>query len=446
VIPSRAGRAPWKWLDAHMREIVRGATAAFVLKVFGAFLTFCFYVVTGRLLGPGQSGMYFLALTAATVAAVLGRIGLDGTMLRLIAGNAAAEDWSAVDGVYRKGLLVALTGTLITTAGMIALAPVLATHLFKAPELTRPMRWMALSIVPAALIILNARGLLGLKRIRDANLVNDVGVPAVALAAVGLLAPRWGILGAIWAFVLGNVVTLAVGLWRWRAATPQLRKVHGRFPVGDLFQSSIPLYWVACLQLIMTWTSTVALGMWATPRDVGIFGVANRTATLTSFILLAVNNIAAPKFAALHRAGDLATLGRVARDSARLMAIAAAPALVVCMVFPERVMQVFGADFASGAPVLVILALGQFVNVVTGSVGFVLIMCGYERIYRNAFVACAVVSIALNGMLIPRYGIVGAAWATAGTLALQNLVAAAMVWRKLGVMTIPFLGSRSQVT
>jgi O-antigen/teichoic acid export membrane protein len=429
-----------------MREIVRGATAAFVLKVFGAFLTFCFYVVVGRLLGPGQAGIYFLALTAATVAAVLGRVGLDGTMLRLIAGNAAAEDWKAVGGVYRKGLLVGFVGTLIATVCLVALAPLLAAHLFKAPGLTTPMRWMALSIVPAALIVLNARGLLGLKRIRDANLVNDVGVPAVALGAVGLLVPRWGIRGAVWAFVLGNMLTLALGLWRWRVATPQLRKVEDRFPLADLFQSSIPLYWVACLQLIMTWTSTVALGMWATPRDVGIFGVANRTATLTSFILLAVNNIAAPKFAALHRAGDLATLGRVARDSARLMAIAAAPALAICMIFPDRVMHIFGAEFASGAPVLMILASGQFVNVVTGSVGFVLIMCGYERIYRNAFVACAFVSIALNGLLIPRYGIVGAAWATAGTLALQNLVAAAMVWRKLGVVTIPFLGWRSPVT
>jgi O-antigen/teichoic acid export membrane protein len=195
----------------------------------------------------------------------------------------------------------------------------------------------------------------------------------------------------------------------------------------------------------MTWTSTLALGMWATPRDVGIFGIANRTATLTSFILLAVNNIAAPKFAALHRAGDLATLGRVARDSARLMALVAAPMLIVCLILPGPVMRIFGADFESGAAVLSILAAGQFVNVVTGSVGFVLIMCGYERMYRNAFVVCAASSIALNGLLIPRFGILGAAIATAGTLALQNLVAAMLVWRKLGVVTIPFLRPRSEV-
>jgi O-antigen/teichoic acid export membrane protein len=434
-----------KWLDGHMREIVQGASAAFLLKIAGAFLTFCFYVAVGRLLGPREAGMYFLALTVVTVAAVLGRVGLDGTMLRLIAAHAATSDWSAVQGVYRKGLTVAIAGTVAATVLTAIFAPVCATYIFAAPELSRPIRWMALSIVPAALIVLIARGLLGLKQVRDANLVNDVGVPAIALVAVGLLAPRWGILGAVWAYALANAATAVLGLWRWRKATPHLRGLHGAFETRELFQSSIPLYWVACLQLVMTWTSTLALGMWATPRDVGIFGIANRTATLTSFILLAVNNIAAPKFAALHRAGDLATLGRVARDSARLMALVAAPMLIVCLILPGPVMRIFGADFESGAAVLSILAAGQFVNVVTGSVGFVLIMCGYERMYRNAFVVCAASSIALNGLLIPRFGILGAAIATAGTLALQNLVAAMLVWRKLGVVTIPFLRPRSEV-
>jgi O-antigen/teichoic acid export membrane protein len=430
--------------DRHMREIVRGASAAFLLKVFGALLTFCLYVAIGRLLGPAQSGRYFLALTVATVAAVVGRIGLDGTMLRLIAGNAAVEDWVAVRGVYRTGMTIGLAGSAAAMVVVALLAPLLAAQLFADTDLVQPIRWMAFSIVPSALIVLIARALLGLKQVRDANLVNDVGVPAVALASVGLLVPRAGMIGAVWSYTVASLITMIFGLWRWREAAPQLRHLRGAFQARAVLQSSVPLYWVACLQLVMTWTSTLALGMWATPRDVGIFGVANRSATLTSFILLAVNNIAAPKFAALHRAGDIATLGRVARDSARLMALVSAPILVICLLVPGPVMRLFGAEFASGANVLSVLAMGQFVNVVTGSVGFLLIMCGYEGLYRNAFLFCAAISIGLNVLLIPRFGIMGAAVATAGSLALQNLIAAAMVWRKLGVVTIPFLWARSE--
>jgi O-antigen/teichoic acid export membrane protein len=416
-----------------------------LLKIVGALLTFGLYVLIGRLLGAEQAGMYFLGLAVATVAAVLGRVGLDGTMLRLIAGAAAVDDWKAVQGVFVKGLTIAAAGCSVAALATTALAPALAEHLFSAQELTGVFRWMALSIAPAGLIVLLGRALLGLKRVGDATVVNDVAIPGLSLAAVGLLAPRWGILGAVWAYCFATGVTLLVGLWRWRQATPRLRGVKGKVETREVLQSSIPLYWVACFQLVVTWMSTLALGVWTSGADVGVFGVANRTAALTSFILLAVNSIAAPKFAALHRAGDAVTLGRVARNCAKLTALAATPVLAICLVLPAQVMSVFGAEFASGAVLLSILAAGQFVNVVTGSVGFLLVMCGYEVLYRNNFLLCALVSIGLNLMLIPRLGIIGAAIATASTLALQNLIAAFMVWRKLGIMTIPLLAPRSPV-
>ena len=441
----RAGTSWPRWLDSHMREILRGASTAFLLKILGAFLNFCFYVAIGRLLGAEQAGMYFLALTVATVAAVLGRVGLDGTMLRLIAGAAAAGDWETVQGVFRKGLTIAAAGASVAALTAAALAPALAEQLFSAPELTPLLRWMALAVVPAAIIVLLGRALLGLKRVGDANLVSDVAVPALSLTAVLLLAPRWGMFGAVWAYALAAALTLLIGVWRWREATPQLRGMKGSIRTREVLQSSIPLYWVACFQLIMTWTSTLVLGMWASSADVGVFGVANRTATLTSFILLAVNNITAPKFAALHRAGDMVTLGRVARNCAKLTALVATPVLAVCLIVPAQVMAVFGPEFASGAVVLSILAAGQFVNVVTGSVGFLLIMCGHEALYRNNFVFSALISIGLNLVLIPMLGIIGAAIATASTLALQNLIAAFLVWRKLGILTIPVLWPRAQV-
>jgi O-antigen/teichoic acid export membrane protein len=433
------------WLDDHMREIVRGASTAFLLKLVGGGLTFCFYVAIGRLLGAKQAGTYFLALTVITVAAVVGRAGLDGTMLRLIAGNAALENWSVVKGVYRKGITIALAASSVATVVTLALAPWLADRLFSAPELTRLIRWMALSVVPLAVLTLVARALQGVKRIGDATLINDVAVPAFSVVWLGILVPIWGVLGAVAAYTLAAVAALPIGLWRWRRATPQLNGVEGTVATASLLESSVPLLWVSCLQLVMLWSSTVALGMWASSADVGIFSAANRTATLTSLILWSVNNIAAPKFAALHRQGDMVTLGRVARNSAKLMALLAAPVLGICLAAPGWVLGLFGPEFVSGARLLGILAAGQFVNVVTGSVGFLLIMCGHERAARNNFLLCAVISVVLNLVLVPSMGATGAAIATATTAALQNLIAAALVWRKLGVMTIPFLWPKAQM-
>lgn len=425
------------WWDEHMREILRGASTAFVLKGVSALLTFLFYVAIGRLLGAAGAGLYFLALTVTTIAAVLGRIGLDNTVLRFVAAHAAVGDWASVKGVYGKASRLAVVASS-TTALLVALAaPWLSAALFAKPDLTHLIRWMALAIVPMALLSLQAQGLQGLKRIRDSTLVGNIGVPLFSLLGVAILAPRWGTLGATWAYVLAAAVTMSLGIWRWRDATRWVGSVVGRFETSALLQSSIPLFWVSSFQLVISWASTVSLGLLGSSADVGIFGAASRTAMLTSFVLMAVNSISAPKFAALHKQGDLVTLGAIARKSAKLMALVASPVLAIFILFPTTVMGIFGPQFTSGAPVLSILAVGQFVNVVTGSVGWILIMCGYERLMRNNIAICAGLSVALNLLLVPSLGVIGAAIATATTLSLQMLIAAAMVWQKLGVMTIP---------
>jgi O-antigen/teichoic acid export membrane protein len=257
------------------------------------------------------------------------------------------------------------------------------------------------------------------------------------------LAPRWGAAGAVWAYSLGAILTAGFGVWRWRLALRGIPNVVPRFETSLLLESSIPLFWVSSLQLVISWASTVSLGLLADSAAVGIFSAANRTAMLTSFVLMAVNSISAPKFAALHKQGDLATLGEIARKSAKLMALVASPVLAIFLLFPTWVMSLFGAEFASGATVLSILALGQFVNVVTGSVGWILIMCGYERLMRNNIAICAALSVSLNILLVPRLGAIGAAVATAVTLSLQMLIGAAMVWQKLGVLTVPLWRGKS---
>ena len=419
-----------------MREVVNGASVAFALKVIAAGLAFTFNVVLTRLLGAEDAGLYFLALTCVAIAAVVGRAGLDNTIIRFIAASAAVQDWISVKGMYSKGIKFVLIGSSIT-AGLLALAaPWLAETVFSEPELTGLIRWMAIAVVPFALFTIHSQALQGLKRIRDAVSVLSI-LPVFSLLGVIVLVPEWGVQGAVWSYTLASCITLMIGFWLWRKATPQLRSLQGRFKTKKVLQSSVPLFWMSLLNLVITRSANLMLGIWAGSAEVAIYSVANRTAMLTSFILVAVNSIAAPKFAALYRQGDIENLGHTARNCAKLMTLMASPVLLVFILVPAYVMELFGAEFSAGAMVLTILAIGQFVNVVTGSVGYLLIMCGHERIMRNIIALCSVINLGLNLTLIPYLGASGAAIATAITLSLQNLIAAGLVWWKLGIMTIP---------
>ena len=101
-------------------------------------------------------------------------------------------------------------------------------------------------------------------------------------------------------------------------------------------------------------------------------------------------------------------------------------------------MGLFGAEFAAGGYLLRILAIGQFINVLSGSVGYLLMMSGHERDLRNITLVVGPLSLLLAIVLTNYFGVVGAALATAIGIGSQNLAAVWMVNRRLGFNTLLF--------
>ena len=437
-IPSKLfNLAPFSRLDPNTKELLRGAIGAFGLRVLGAGLGFTFSVLLARSLGAEGTGMFFLALSTVSVAAVFSRLGLDNVLLRYISAGAASGNWTMVKGVYRQSMKMAAPASVLSALGLFMLAPHLSELVFKKPELTVPMRWMSLAAVPMALSLLHAESIKGLKHISAALFIQSVSAPAFCVLGISLVTHFGGVLGAVWVYTSGSMCTLILGVWLWTKLTPHLKNQGGYFETRRLVATSMPLFVVAFMNLIMNSTSTFVLGIWGTSGDVGVFNVANRSALLTSFVLIAVNSVAAPKFAELHQKGDIQSLAHTARTSAKFTFIMASPMLMICMFCPSWLMSMFGSEFSTGGFVLFILAVGQFVNVSTGSVGYLLMMCGYEKLMRNNIIFAAILGIILNVSLVPKWGTTGAAIATSIGLSTLNIISAALVYRKLSISLLP---------
>jgi O-antigen/teichoic acid export membrane protein len=424
-----------------MREVVMGASSAFAVKVIAAASGLALSIALARTIGAEGAGVYFLALTIITVAATAGRLGLDNIVVRLVAGSRVEGEWNRVRATHRKALVLTLVASGTIAAIICAAAPVIARAAFGKPELAGTLRWMSLAIVPTALATIHAQSLQGLKRIRPAMALLSLWTPLLTIIGLPVLATRMGVEGAAIALLAASSGTLLIGHLQWRAASRAQVGVDTPGPgTAEMLDRSIPLLWVALLGGTPRWAPTLLLGLWVESAAVGVYAVAWRVASLTAFVLLAVNSIVAPMFAEFYHKNDLVNLERIARHSARLMALFALPFVLPMILAPRLVMSLFGEEFHGGSLVLVLLALGQYVNVATGSVGYLLVMTGHERIIRNITVAAAAVNIVLCVALIPSFGITGAAIATSIAIAAQNIVAAALVSRKLGIATLPLLG------
>ncbi len=425
--------------DTHVLDLMRGASIAGVLKVLAAILAFGLNVVLGRFLGAEGAGAYFLALTTASIAATIGRFGLDSAVLRSVAAHASAGDFSQVRRTHRAALGVGFVCSCSMAVVTFLGSTFVAGEVFSDEALAGQIRVMALAVVPLALSVLVSRALLGLSRVRDSLLVFSIIPTAVALGGTVALASSLKVYGAIMAYVIAVCTALVYGWMAWHRALPAgnagYRSRQTTSPTRGLLTTGAPLLIGALLQLVIQASGTVLLGIWSDKTEVARYAVAWRTAVLISFVLVAVNAIAQPKFAQLYARGEIDSLAATAYKTTLLMTVCAAPALLIFLALPGLVLSAFGNDFAGGATALQILSVGQFVNVAAGSVGVLLVMTRHERSYRNVQVIAACVVMSLNFMLIPKHGAIGAAIAAASALIVQNILFGYFVWIKLGILT-----------
>ena len=416
------------WLDDHMREVLRGAGVAFIVKITGLGIAFFFNIYLARVLGVQGSGVYFLAFSAVSAATVIARCGMDNTLLRFVAVGAATNDWVAINGIVKKSLILVSSIALVLTMVIVILADWAALTIFNKPELGSVLRIMALSIFPFSLLMLFAEMLRALKLVLGSQVIQGLLVPIINLLMLYALVAMLGLLAAPISYFISTAIAALLGWFLWRKVTARTSSVAGDFSWKKIFDSCIPLYGIALLnEGFIKSFPYLLLGMFSTSVDVGIFGAAMRTSVLVGLMLVVVNIMVAPKMAELYQKKQYESLRELMRKSTLLMVLAAFPILFIFITFPSFVMSFFGESFRSGASVLMILAVGQAVNVICGPVGYFLIMTGQEKIMRKIAIISALVLAVGAIILIPQYGAMGAALASALTLITFNLIMALFV-------------------
>mgnify|MGYP003983354195 CR=1 FL=1 len=385
-------------------------------------------------MGAGGSGIFYLSLTVVIIVSAMGRIGMENALVKFIAANVVAKNPEKVLGVYKKAILYSLGVASILSLLLYLVAPWLSQVILKKSELTQPLTIMSFAVVPLALLTLHAHALQGLKKIAASISVLATIVPLLTCFSALLFCSAYGINGVAVGYIVATLITLLFGRIFWVKATSTFIANTATFDRKQLFACSMPLYGVVMLHLIILWSPLLILGAWESSETVGIYTAASRTAFLISFVLVAVNSISAPKFAALYQNGDMDSLGKMARNSVKITSLLSFPVLLLFIFAPEWILSIFGEQFKQGAVVLIILAVGQFVNVATGSVGVLLMMSGNEKLMRNNLLFCAIVGILLNLWLIPCFGIIGCAVAAAVVHAMQNLIAMMLVWKRLNIL------------
>ena len=418
--------------------ILRSATVL-VVRVAGAGLGFGFNVALARVLGADGLGIYHLSLTFALIASVIGRMGMDPAMLKFGAPSYAANDGRRLAAVHRMGIGTASLGCAVVAACTFVATDWLASAVYADPAIAQPLRLMSLALLPFALLNLYGELLKAGQHQALSSFIQGAALPMVSLLLLFLFAGKLkdaSSAAAIYAVATFLVCGLSHVLWR-RTVPPTNSLTTEPIKFGNLLATAMPMYGSAIADVVMTFSDVLILGMFATATDVGVYTAAARTALLMRFLLLANSSVAAPRFAALHAANDKEGVARLALRSTLLTTVASVPLLLVFLVFPEKILALFGPQFEAGAHVLIVLTIGQFVNAMTGPVGYLLNMSGFQRIEGRIAVVGALMTAGLCFALIPVWGVLGAAAANAIATAACNLLRVWFAKSCLGILMLP---------
>lgn len=424
-------------------ELARNAAGSLTLKLVYAALSFVIGVTLARLLGAEGYGIYTYVFALVSLLSIPAEFGLPNLVVRETAKALARQEWGAIQGVWRwAGKIVAvLTATLVLGAGVVV---VIWGDRFSREQLVI-LSW-GLALVPlVALGDLRGAALRGLNRVIQGQLPEQALLPGfyflfilgtAFFLSAGNLTPAM----AMSLQVLAAALAFAIGAWLlWRATPLEVRRAKPVYEGRRWLASTLPLAFLGGMQLINNRTSILILGLFVNSAQVGIYRTAEQMSSLVSLGIQAINVVVAPQIARLYAVGDKTRLQRLATASTRMVLSLTMPVVVIFLLFGKPLLKlVFGAEFVPAYGPLSILALGQLINSAAGPVGMLLIMTGHERETARGRAVSAVVNVTLNLLLIPPFGIAGAAVATAVSLITWNALLWLAVRRRLGIKNMAF--------
>jgi O-antigen/teichoic acid export membrane protein len=188
-------------------------------------------------------------------------------------------------------------------------------------------------------------------------------------------------------------------------------------------------------------TDVIMLGVLANAADVGIYRVASQAATLVVFLSAVVNAVISPHIARLFEAKDHGNLDKLCQVSCRIATAGAAPIIILYLFFGRALLSIiFGAEYEQGSIPLLILSCGYFIYAVMAPVGPLLSMTGHAWGATAGVALAAGSNILLNLILIPAYGIAGAASASFVAILLMHVFLGYYAYRRVGVL-VPNFGT-----
>jgi O-antigen/teichoic acid export membrane protein len=396
-----------------INHIQRQSLISFISLILITLIGYLSTIYFAHMLGPTILGVFFLFLAFYNIFDLLGDGGFGGAAVKRISeGRDQNSYFSAFIALRLLLLCVTIIALIIFTRYFT---------IFPTPEVTS---WFILALIVGTILSVfytgnYGRGQIGI--IQVSNLLNTITKILVQVGAVFL---GFGLGGLIGGFIVGMVGACLINFRYIQLGFTDFNMNH----IKNLFSFSLWGFIASGGALIYTNTDTILIGYFMSAADVGIYRVAFQLAGAAAFILGSFSTVLYPKISEWHTKGNLQMIEKTVSRAIMYSLVLAIPVTAGALFFSDKLMYFcYGESFESGSVTLIVLCLVQIATIFMTLETMCLSAMDMPHLSFRVTGISAILNIVLNIVLIPRYGIVGAAVATLFTLTVNALYANALL-------------------
>lgn len=441
--------APWRaQADALVRQLRylltdrsdhsvarRMAGTAFGIRVFSAAVIYLSQILLARWMGSYEFGIYVYVWTWLILIGGLAPLGIAYSTQRFIPEYTAARDGDRLRGFLLGSRL--LSFGLGAVAASIGLALVLALRPYIDGRYFTPFL-IALACLPAFALSSAQDGIArSYNWVLAALVPGFVAQPLIVLAIVvtehfiGLEIDATFAMTAT-ATAIWITIVLQTAVLQRRLAV-RVERGPRRYEIAHWFRTAGPILLVDGFYFLLTYVDILVLKAFVDPEEIGVYYAATKTLVLVSFVYYAVSASYAHRFSEAHFSGESDRLKAFVADASRWTFWPALALAAVLLALGKPILMLFGEEFTNGYPLMFVLAIGLLARASIGPGERLLIMVGQQRLCAAVYATAFFINLGLCLLLVPRFGLMGAAASTATAIVAESVLLFLAAKRRLGL-------------
>ena len=417
--------------------VIKNLISSMIVRIVGLSAGLIVSVLLGHLIGAEGVGIISLSARIISVLIVLSLFGLPEVIIKKIAIAKNENDFQTIGSVLKTVKIIAGLLSFTFTLILIILSRWISINIFNEPTLVIPLIISAIVMPCQVFSRIFSASLIGYEKIWQGNLVDQ----SLSIVVTGsLLLITWlakvdiTINLVAFFYAIGRIVVLITVYSYWNTLFQY--KWNFKIISNALLKTSMPLLFVSITLILASSIDLIMLGWLSSIDQVGYYTIAFQLAVLTSIFLQIANSVLMPKIATLYSNNNIEKMRIITQKITLILTIIGILSFLFFLLLGKPLLNLWGTEFINAYSILIILSLGQFINVASGPVMNILMMCNSEKILMRITLLSLALNVVFNYFLIRRFDAEGAAVGTFISIATVMTISSYFVWKKLGFVPI----------